>query len=100
MIGEEDLGDGFRSALGFLVNGKLVGVDSFVFVDASLQVPAGKITAVGAGEGAGAKTADRRALPVTVVDQIGELGLACARISKRLAYASLPADLWDRVSRP
>src|ERR1700686_1018766 len=70
MISEEDLGDAFRRALGFLVNGKLVGVNSFVFMDASLQVPTRKVAPVGARECAGAKTADRSALPVTVVDQV------------------------------
>src|SRR6202166_4276322 len=69
MISKEDLGDAFRGALGFLVNGKLVGVNSFVFMYAGLQVPAGKIAAVSARKGAGPKTADRRALPITVVDQ-------------------------------
>src|SRR6202140_1972042 len=43
MISEEDLGDAFRLALGFFVNGKLVGVNSFVFVYASLQVPTRKV---------------------------------------------------------
>src|ERR1700694_819786 len=75
MISEEDLGDAFRGTLGFFVNGKLVGVNGFVFVYAGFQVPAGKIAAVGAGESAGAKTADRRALPITVVDQVVQLRL-------------------------
>src|SRR5467141_2570045 len=100
MIGEEHLGDAFRCALGFLVNGELVGVNRFVFMYASLQVPAGKIAAVGAGEGAGAETADRRSLPVTVVNQVGQLGLACTGVGERLANASLPGDFRNRISRP
>src|ERR1700674_1552862 len=100
MISEEDLGDAFPGALGFLINGKLVGVNSFVFVDASLQVPARKIAAVGARECAGTKTADRRALPITVVDQVVQLGLAGTRIGERLANASLPGDFRNRISRP
>src|ERR1700682_2677256 len=95
MIGEEDLGDTFRRALGFLVNGKLVGVNSFVFMYAGFQVPARKIAAIGARESAGAETADRRALPVTVVDQIGELGLARAGVGERLAHAPPPGDIWE-----
>src|SRR6202521_3432026 len=87
MISEQDLGDAFRGALGFFVNGKLIGVNSFVFVYAGFQVPAGKIAAVGAGESAGAKTADRRALPITVVDQVVQLllagGRACGRLGDR-----------------
>src|ERR1700693_4111992 len=90
MISEEDLGDAFRGALGFFVNGKLIGVNSFVFVYAGFQVPAGKIAAVGAGESAGAKTAD----------QVVQLRLAGARVGERLANASLPGDLRNRVSRP
>src|ERR1700694_5364443 len=100
MIRQEHLGDTFRGALGFLINGKLIGVNSFVFMNAGFQVPAGKIAAVGAREGAGPKTADRRALPITVVDQVVQLGLACAGIGERLAHASLPGDSWNRVSRP
>src|ERR1700686_1787502 len=100
MIAEEGLGDPFRCALGFLVKGKLVGVNSFVFVNAGLQVPAGKVAAVGARECAGAKTADRRPLPITLVDKIGELGLAGAGVGERLANASLPGDFRNRVSRP
>src|SRR5882762_10353555 len=100
MIREEDLGDAFRRALGFLVNGKLVGVNSFVFMYAGFQVPARKVAAVGARERAGAETADRRALPVTVVNQIGELGFACTGVGERLANASLPGDFRNRVSRP
>src|ERR1019366_5757097 len=100
MIREENLGDAFRRALGFFVDGELVGVNGFVFVYAGLQVPARKVAAVGAGEGAGAKTADRRALPVTVVNQIVQYGLACAGVGEWLANASLPGDFWNRVSRP
>src|ERR1700682_4685372 len=100
MIGEEDLRDAFRRALGFLVNGKLVGVNSFVFMYAGFQVPARKIAAIGARESAGAKTPDRSALPVTVVDQVGQLGLAGAGVGERLAYASLPCDFRNCVSRP
>src|SRR3981081_2019750 len=100
MIGEEDLRDAFRRALGFLVNGKLVGVNSFVFMYAGFQMPARKIAAVGARESAGAKTADRRALPVTVVNQIGELGLAGAGVGERLADGWLPGEFRNRVSRP
>ena len=100
MIGEEDLRDALRGAVGFLVNGKLVGVNSFVFMYAGFQVPARKIAAVGARERAGAKTADRRALPVTVVDQIVQCGLAGAGMSERLANASLPGDFRNRISRP
>src|ERR1700682_6850291 len=58
VISEQDLGDAFRGALGFLVNGKLVGVNSFVFMDASLQMPARKVAAIGARECAGTKNAD------------------------------------------
>jgi hypothetical protein len=69
MIGEEHLSDAFGCALRFLVDGELVGINGFVFMNASLEVPAGKIAAIGAREGAGPKTPDRRALPVAVINQ-------------------------------
>ena len=89
-----------RIAFRFLKHGKLIGPDGLVFVDAGFHVPASEVAAIGTRESAGAKTADRRALPVTVVDQIGELGLAGAGIGERLADASLPGDFRNRVSRP
>src|ERR1700720_964946 len=58
-------------AFGFLKHRKLIGPDGLVFVDASLHVPAGEVAAIGARESAGAKTADRRALPKAVVDMVG-----------------------------
>src|SRR5260370_22912408 len=100
MISEEDLGDALRGALEFFVNGKLVGVNSFVFVEAGFQVPAAKIAAVGAGESAGAKTAARRALPVTVVDQVVQLRLAGAPVGARVAHRPPPHGFRDSVSPP
>ncbi len=69
-------------------------------MNSGFEVPARKISAVGTREGAGPKAADRRALPVTIVNQIGELGLACAGVGEGLADASLPGNFWNRVSRP
>jgi hypothetical protein len=72
VVGEENAGGGFAFAFDFLVHGELVGVADSVLVDAGFDVPAGEVAAVGAGEGAGAESADGSALPVAVVDVSGD----------------------------
>ena len=96
----EDLCDRIPT-FGFLVHGELVGPDGLIFVNAALDVPAGEISAIGAGEGAGAESADGSALPVAVVDDsvFGELGFAASGIVEGLANAAVPGGSWDGVSR-
>src|ERR1022692_5095399 len=92
MVREQRLGDAGRLALGFLVEGELIGIHRFVFMNSGFQMPARKVSAVSAGKSAGSKTADRRALPVAVIDQSGECGFARAGVGERFADASFPGD--------
>src|SRR6476620_348895 len=99
MGGGKRLGDWF-TAFGFLVHGELVGPDGLIFVNASFNVPAREVAAVGAGEGAGAKSADGSALPIAVVDDsiFGELGFAASGIVEGLADAAMPGGFWNGVA--
>src|ERR1035438_1057840 len=100
MVRQQPLSDARRLALRFLVDRELIGVDRFVFMNASLQMPARKVTAVSAGKSARPKTSDRCALPITVIDKTGEIGLARAGVCERFADASFPGDGWNCVSGP
>src|SRR5260370_30839499 len=71
MSGGENFRDAIRIAFGFLKHRKLIGPDGLVFVDAGFHVPASEVAAIGTRESAGAKTADGRALPKTIVDMAG-----------------------------
>src|ERR1700736_6613575 len=96
MSRSENFRDAIRIAFGFLKHGKLIGPDGLV--DAGFHVPAGEVAAKGAGESAGAKTADGRTLPKTVVDMAGVEGrLFRARVLEGLADGTLPSSLGDVV---
>jgi hypothetical protein len=72
-------------------DGELIGGDVFVFVRAGLQVPALEFAAIGTREGARAKAADGRALPVAVIDvDAVELGALRAGICGRNANGNAP----------
>src|SRR5580704_7724282 len=75
----QDLGEGFGCALRLLEHGELIHIDGLIFVDTTFQVPAGKVTAVGAGKGPGTEAADGRSLPEAIIDDI-ERGLLRAGI--------------------
>src|SRR4051794_18723021 len=95
-------GENFRDAIflafGLLKHRKLIGPDGLIFMDAGFHVPAGEVSAIGAGEGAGAEAADGSALPETVVDMAGvERRLLCAGIFERLADGTLPGGFGDDV---
>src|SRR5262249_12582438 len=47
---------------------ELISGNALVLVHAGLQMPALEVAAIGAGKGTGSKTADRRSLPVTVIN--------------------------------
>jgi hypothetical protein len=74
MSGGEDLGEALGRTLGSLEHGELVDIDGLVFVNATLQVPAREVSAVGTGEGSGTKATDRGPLPEAVVNYV-ESGL-------------------------
>jgi len=95
MVGRMRGGENFRNtifvAIGFLKHRELIGPDGLVFVHSGLHVPAGEVAAIGTRERAGAKAADGRALPKTVVDMASvEGGLFCAGIFEGLADGALP----------
>jgi hypothetical protein len=98
MGGGENFGYAGFVTIGFLEHGELIGPDGLVFVDAGFHVPAGKVSAIGAGESAGSETADGGALPETVVDVAGvEGGLFCAGIFEGLTDGALPGGFGDVV---
>jgi hypothetical protein len=99
MVGQQGLSDALGVTLGSLVHGELVRGHRLVLVDAGLDVPAGEVSAIGAGERAGSEPPDGRALPVAVVDVARALGRrASARVGERLADGTLPGHLGDGVS--
>jgi hypothetical protein len=88
MAVHQDLGYSVRVALGLLEHGKLIGVDGLVFVDCGLDVPAGEVSAIAAGEGACSHAADGDSLPVTIVDVRGVASYA--GVVERLTQGTLP----------
>src|SRR5882724_9288611 len=90
-----------RSSRGFadnlLEHGELVGGHRNIFVDATLEVPAREVAAIGAREGSGAESADRGALPIAVVD-VGFV-FADAGSLERLPERPAPRDFRDLVAQ-
>ena len=68
MIGHQDPRRSRGITLRLLEHCKFIHIDGFVFVNAGLDMPAGEVSAIGAGEGACAHTANRRSLPIAIVD--------------------------------
>src|SRR5258707_12469372 len=95
MAVHQDARGSFSVTLGLLKHRKLIGEYGLVFVNGSLNMPAGEVAAIGARKRAGAESADRSALPVTVVD-IGFV-LADAGIWQRLAERSPPSGFRNFV---
>src|SRR5215470_12693539 len=100
MIRSQDLSYALCCAFRFLVNGKLIRPDRLVFVNARLQVPAGKVTAISAREGTGSESADGRALPVAVVDERIEFRLSRSGVGERFADGALPGNFGNCLARP
>src|SRR6266436_9689522 len=94
----EHLGDASGCAFGLLKHGELVGPHGLIFVDTGFDVPAGEVTAIGSRESSGAETADRGALPETVVDVTGVEGrLFCAGVLEWKADGTFPGGLGNVV---
>src|SRR6266851_3386221 len=97
MIGHEHTRSTGGVAGNLLKHGKLIGRHGNVFVDAALDVPACKVTAIGARKGAGAESADGSALPIAVVD-VGFV-FADAGIFERLPERPAPRNFRDFVAK-
>src|ERR1700722_6127894 len=96
MIVRQDLRDALRFACDLLKHCELIARHRDVFVDSGFNVPACEVATVGARECARAESANRRALPITVVD-VGFV-LANAGIVERFAERTSPGDLRDFVA--
>src|SRR6266849_4982324 len=98
MRGGEHFGDASGCAFGLLKHGELVGPHGLIFVDTGFDVPAGEITAIGSRESSGAETADRGALPETVIDVSGVEGsFFCAGVLEWKADGPFPGGLGNAV---
>jgi hypothetical protein len=85
-------------AFGFLKHRKLIGIYGLVAVNARLQMPAGKIAAKGSRKSSRAESANRRTLPISVINVAAiERGLACPAIFQGLANRSLPRSFGDLI---
>src|SRR5262249_11336824 len=96
--GGEHLRNRFPS-LRFLIHGELVRPDRLIFVHAALDMPAREVSAIGARESAGAKSANGRTLPVAVVNHSlgGEFRFAPTGMIEGLADATMPSGSGDCI---
>src|SRR5437773_205228 len=93
------LRDAFRRAFRFLIHSKLVCVNGLIFVHTILNVPAREVTTICSREGAGAKSADWRSLPVAIVNMSGiKRQLLGSRIGQRQTNSALPSGFGNGVS--
>src|SRR6185437_13140116 len=69
-----------------------------IFVNAGLHVPALEVSAIRAREGTCAESADRRSLPIAIVDVlVHELRLGSSGIGGRLSDGNSPGGTWDGI---
>src|ERR1700678_4020014 len=81
MAGHQDLRGPLGIALRLLVHRELIYINGFILMHTSLDVPTGEVAAVRARERARTHSADRRALPIAVVN-VGAI-FRYARVLKR-----------------
>src|SRR2546429_1208794 len=99
MSGSQDLRNAFRGAFRLLIHGELIGVNRLIFVDSILNVPAREVAAISSRKSAGAESADRSSLPITIVDMSAAEGrLFRPRIGQRQTNSPLPSGFGNRVS--
>lgn len=96
MVVRQDLRDALRLVGNLLKHRELIRRNRNVFVHAGLNMPAREISAIRARKCARAETADRRALPVAIVN-VG-LVLANPGVFERLPERSSPCDLRNLIS--
>ena len=97
MIGHQDPRGSFRIPFRLLVHREFVYINSLVFMDAGFDVPAGEISAIGAGEGACSHPTNGRSLPVAIVDHAGIFGHA--RVLEREPNGPGPGGFGDLAGR-
>src|SRR5882724_1792888 len=99
MGGCQDLRNTFWGAFGFLVHGELIGVNRLIFVNSILNVPAREVAAISSRKSAGAESADRSSLPITIVDMsAAESRLFRPRSGQRQTNSPLPSGFGNSVS--
>ncbi len=96
MVRRQHPGNACRRSFHPLIHGELIGVESLVLVDARFKVPPGKVSCVGTSECARSESADRRALPITVVDDL-KISFLGARMAQRFANSSFPGRFRNRI---
>src|SRR5262245_11073574 len=98
MAREQYLGGPSRIAFRLLKHRKLVGINRLIAMYARLQMPPSKVAAKRAREGSRSKAADRRALPVAVVNMPTIQGrFLCPRILERLPNRASPGGFGNIV---
>src|SRR5882757_9195829 len=81
-----------------LEHGELVGIYRFIFVHASLDMPACKVAAIAAGKSSRAKAADRNSLPIAVVNI--SRNARDSGIAKWKPQGTLPCSFRNRITTP
>src|SRR5215467_5340675 len=100
MAGEQNLRRPDRIGFGLLKHGELVGINRLVAMNPGLQVPTRKIASKCSRKGSRSKAADRRTLPIAVVNVAWLQGrFACSGSRQRLADWSLPGSLRNVVGK-
>ncbi len=97
-IGGQHLGVGSGITLTPCEHAELVSGNTLVLVHARLQVPTFELAAIGARKRSGSKAADRRSLPVTVINHVLDFRLLPAGVFERQPDRAMPRRLWYRIA--
>ena len=98
MIRHQDTSRALWLTVSLLKHCELIGVNGHVFVNASLDMPTGKVAAVASREGPRSESSDRCTLPIAIIDIARDSGHSC--LIEGEAERSTPCGIWDGIASP